>query len=647
MGELNFRKKLIEDFINVLNEKGLEWKKGWNVNETNILKPKNAISGVEYSGLNRLYLFLVSQERGYGDNRWATYNQIKEKGYKLKNALGQGVKIEYWYPYDTEEKKSISWKELEELNEKIGNRYLLRQSLATVFNGDLIEGLPENKNKEKFNGTSLNESIERMRENIGVEIVHDGGNVAYYSITEDKIHLPKKEFFNGDYEYNSTALHELGHATGHEKRLNRKMRNLFGSKDYAYEELIAEITSCFTGAELGLNQTEYHIQNHKAYVKDWISILKDNPNSLFNAIREAEEVSDYLVKQVGLSLNLQKALEIKTEDKVLDNEVTLDYLKRNVRIIDYASHLGLTVVKEGKVYSLKEHDSCKIYDDTNTFYRFSTKAGGSIIDFIQEFEGLKLYHAISQLESYYKENKDRIKEYIPLEKNTLKGLKNENIEIPQKASNNKAIIWYLMHKRGIDYQIIKEYLQRGLIYQDTRNNLVMVGKYNNKPMCIQKRGTNSSFKGEVENSLSDVGFYLNNNSKTLIITESVIDQMSYINLYDKEMKNDYLSVNGVAKNIVCTKWNLENRLSKIETIVIAFDNDREGNKKSQELKDWINYYNSDFKVEIANSKSKDLNEDLLNYKAYESELPTFEQELKSLREESIEYMIEEGYIKKL
>lgn len=99
--------------------------------------------------------------------------------------------------------------------------------------------------------------------------------------------------FHSDYEVNATAFHELAHSTGHPKRLNRNIQNNpFGSEAYAYEELVAEISSCFLG--FNTPQTQEHIDNHKAYIQSWIQAISKKPETLINAIKDADKAADYM-----------------------------------------------------------------------------------------------------------------------------------------------------------------------------------------------------------------------------------------------------------------------------------------------------------------------------------------------------------------
>lgn len=99
---------------------------------------------------------------------------------------------------------------------------------------------------------------------------------------------------------NRTALHELSHATSHPTRLNRQTGAFFGTAQYAYEELVAEITSCFMGVNLKAELTPEHLENHKAYVQNWIENIREKTESLIRAIRDAQSAANYMDFKAGL-----------------------------------------------------------------------------------------------------------------------------------------------------------------------------------------------------------------------------------------------------------------------------------------------------------------------------------------------------------
>ena len=288
-----YREKIAEAFLKSLQEDPVCWKQQW---KSLSYIPRNLVTEKPYRGINRLWLSYVQQEGGFKDYRWCTFRQLQDKGWHLKKG-SKSVQVEYWMPFDTEEKKVITWEEYEKREEKENIKLVARYH--HVFNGDQIEGIPQLKMPEE-NDIHAADVVTALSENMGVEILHDGGSSAFYRKSEDKIHLPKMEYFDDDYAYNATALHELAHATGHASRLNRYLDGGFGSDYYAYEELVAEISSCFMGHNLPVAMDEEHFLNHKAYIQGWIDGISQKPEILIKAVKDAQAASDYMEFKAGI-----------------------------------------------------------------------------------------------------------------------------------------------------------------------------------------------------------------------------------------------------------------------------------------------------------------------------------------------------------
>lgn len=304
------RKKLFEEqianrFLSVLTLKGARWVKEWCGPG---MSPINGITGRKYKGVNQFWLALVAMSYKSDDPRWYTFNQITDyKGIYHKGTkwhLKEGSKasyVEYFFPYDTVEKKNLTWTEYHKLIKDDGRdpeEFYLKSRYTPVYNACQIEGIEPYDAKFTTYDSHPNETVLELAQKMDVEIVHDGGNRAYYSIREDKIHLPKTEHFFSSVAWAGTALHELTHASGAEKRLNRK-HGIFGSEEYAYEELIAEIGSCLLCYNLGIEESEENIKNHEAYVASWIEDIREKPESLTKAIKEAQKACDYITSLLG------------------------------------------------------------------------------------------------------------------------------------------------------------------------------------------------------------------------------------------------------------------------------------------------------------------------------------------------------------
>ena len=118
-----------------------------------------------------------------------------------------------------------------------------------------------------------------------------GGDEAYYVPSEDFVQVPPQPAFFEQINYYRTALHELTHATGHASRLGRNLLNSFGSKDYAREELVAEMGSAFLCAALGIVPTVRHAD----YLGSWLEVLREDNRAIFRAASAASKAADWIL----------------------------------------------------------------------------------------------------------------------------------------------------------------------------------------------------------------------------------------------------------------------------------------------------------------------------------------------------------------
>ena len=320
------REQISQAFLESLKENELPWKKGW-ITE----RPYNAVSNTEYRGVNSFWLSCVAEQKGYSDPRWCTFKQAKDKGWKVKKGE-HGTQVEFWSMYDTEMKKKLTIRESNLLKKELGEDFYERvkpiSSVYTVFNAEQMEGIPKReKTQEPVKSDELLQKRDTLIRNMEFTF-QEGGDRAFYQPGDDSVTLPKMAQFRSVYDYISVFLHESGHATGHESRLNRDLSGGFGSQKYAREELRAEIASAFTSQELGLGEmAAEHMDNHKAYIQSWIEVLEKEPQEPFAAIRDAEKISDYLMekgeffpeKQQRAELDMQKQQYVTEHQRNLDH----------------------------------------------------------------------------------------------------------------------------------------------------------------------------------------------------------------------------------------------------------------------------------------------------------------------------------------
>lgn len=103
------REELAQAFLAALKEEQLPWRACWAQG-----RPYNAATGRRYKGINTLRLSMLADERGYKDPRWCTFQQAKDKGWKIRKGE-HATKVEYWAMYDMERKRWMNWNEVERL----------------------------------------------------------------------------------------------------------------------------------------------------------------------------------------------------------------------------------------------------------------------------------------------------------------------------------------------------------------------------------------------------------------------------------------------------------------------------------------------------------------------------------------------------
>lgn len=155
------------------------------------------------------------------------------------------------------------------------------------------------------NKLSENYFVEQILANSQIPIIHHEKDRAYYSPKEDCIYLPPKESFASKEQYYSTALHELGHATGHESRMNRELKGSFGSESYAKEELRAELYSFLQALELGI---DFDLKNHASYIDSWLKIFNGDKGELSRAMKDSVGMVHFVKQKWYPTQNLETEL---------------------------------------------------------------------------------------------------------------------------------------------------------------------------------------------------------------------------------------------------------------------------------------------------------------------------------------------------
>jgi len=252
---------------------------------------KNALTGNYYKGSNFMLTTFDADKNKYAHAIYATEKQWKQL--KCKVVKGSpSLPITFWKTI-FEDSKRFKGKKVQ-----AGSFCLY----SRVYNVKFVEGeykLPVFKTGKQYSIKLIDDFVNATK----VELKHTENKGCFYSPKKDYINMEYKTNFkdteesNATVHYYSTLFHELTHSTGHESRTNRIKTNLnrFGShkKEYAFEELVAEIGSILLGNQFNIEKTVR--DNHAKYLNSWINALKDDYTLIATAFAQAQKAVDYFV----------------------------------------------------------------------------------------------------------------------------------------------------------------------------------------------------------------------------------------------------------------------------------------------------------------------------------------------------------------
>lgn len=273
--------------------------------------PLNPITGKNYRGMNALWLAM----QPYEDPRWMTLKQANTLNLKIPKDT-KATMITFWK--NTEERPMLdaAGQQVKDENGRVKKETVRLEkpvsANAWVFNAEQVPGmLPLKETLQKFRPNYQWSPVERAEAILTASKaqIKFGGNEAYYAPKPDFIQLPEKRQFPTATQFYATTLHELGHWSGHETRLNRIQTGDFGSPEYAREELRAEIASLMLGSETGIG---HHFGQHAAYVDNWIKALKEDSYELYRASADAQKITDFVM---DIERNIAQKQEVKAPEK--------------------------------------------------------------------------------------------------------------------------------------------------------------------------------------------------------------------------------------------------------------------------------------------------------------------------------------------
>lgn len=257
------------------------WRQPWAQGEAGM--PKNLVSGKPYRGVN---IFLLGSQR-FSSPYFCTYKQATEKGGNVRKGQ-QGTPVVFWKVGKKDGATDAQVKAGK------GRYFILRY--YTVFNVTQCEGLDvpgESQVQKVFNPIEECEKV--VASYTQVPVIHGGGRACYIP-SLDQINMPDKESFDHPEAYYATLMHEVVHSTGAKHRLDRAgVTDIvrFGSHNYSFEELIAEMGSAFLCNHCGI--LDRTLDNSVAYIQSWAAKLRSEPQWVIKAGSAAQKAADFVL----------------------------------------------------------------------------------------------------------------------------------------------------------------------------------------------------------------------------------------------------------------------------------------------------------------------------------------------------------------
>lgn len=329
------RQALFDALLADMEREGSRWVKEWSFPHP----PMNGVTGKGYGPRNTAMLMYAMRDGGFRDPRFATFKMASDKGCHIIKG-SHGYPIERWKRMlvsktdptarlkqpKTEEEWKIALKNPEYKEEPrcVGT--------FTVFNAEQMENTENLISVECFKPIEPDRIADGLVKASPCPVIETPNDEAFYLPGADKIYVPQRNQFTSVESFCRTLLHEMGHSTGHPSRLDREQCGLKQNRQkYAFEELIAELSSVFTANAIGLDLRGVDedkplsgdevdaMSNSAAYLKGWASQLKDPGGELLKAATRASKAADYLVKDCftpSLGKEYFKSMELANETVV-------------------------------------------------------------------------------------------------------------------------------------------------------------------------------------------------------------------------------------------------------------------------------------------------------------------------------------------
>ena len=276
----NLHAEISARIIEALRAGVVPWRKNWTAQGAGQM-PRNAVTKRTYSGVNVPLLWLTADAKGYTSPLWLTFKQALDQGGNVRKGE-KGTTVVFVSTIEREDR---------ETGKPVRIPFLKAYTVFNVAQCDGLAILDASAPIQPRHEDARDPLADAFLASTGATITHGEGR-AYYRPREDRVNLPAFESFESASAYYATAFHELTHWTGAPTRLNREAKGRFGDRDYAVEELVAELGAAFLCAEFGFDNAE--LDQSASYIASWIKLLEDHERAFTAAASAASRAVDYM-----------------------------------------------------------------------------------------------------------------------------------------------------------------------------------------------------------------------------------------------------------------------------------------------------------------------------------------------------------------
>lgn len=283
----NLHKEITDRILVSLKAGALPWRKPWSggVDVGAITMPRNAVTARQYSGINVLLLWSKADACAYSDPRWLTFKQALELGGNVRKGE-KGTEIVFVSKVAREDKRNPG--------ETVFIPFLKSYWVFNVAQCEKLDKLGViNERPANVSRNERDATIDEFVASTGADVRHNGPQ-AFYRPIGDFVNMPALASFESAHAYYATLFHELAHWSGAPHRLNRIKGKKFGDREYAYEELVAELASAFVCAEFAIDNHEQNAAYLASWLKGLTELLEANDRAIVSAAADASKAVEFL-----------------------------------------------------------------------------------------------------------------------------------------------------------------------------------------------------------------------------------------------------------------------------------------------------------------------------------------------------------------